>query len=500
VDLADILRAARRYWWLVAAAVVVSLGFAGLATALAEPQYATSTTFFVTTPSEGVSESYTGGLYSKQRVTSYEYLLRGTYLQRGDLVRAVAAADGVNLSPAQVQERISSRAVPETVLLQVTVTDSDPARSERIAKALSTEFVSLVERLETPPGKTTPSVKVQVIAGPTLNPVPVSPKPARNFALAALLGLLLGVAAVMVRRMLDLTVKTAEALQQVTGAPVLALVPFDPGVKKHTPLVAGTRVAEGAAKRNKLHSARAEAYRHLRTNLQFVDVDHPPKVIVIASAVLDEGKSTTAVNLAIAFAEAGHRVALVEADLRRPRMAHYLGLEGAVGLSNVLAGQVDVGDVLQRWGRHELHLLASGPTPPKPSELLGSRNMTALLGRLREAFDVVIVDTPPVLPFTDAAVVAAAADGTVLIVRSGKTHQARIRTAIANLHAVDSRLLGCVLNMQAAKAEEGYYYYGYRYRDGRRHSRLVPVALPSGAASGGNGAASLPESVPGTGG
>jgi capsular exopolysaccharide synthesis family protein len=269
--------------------------------------------------------------------------------------------------------------------------------------------------------------------------------------LAALLGLLIGAGAAVLREVLDVTVKTAEALREVAGAPVLAVVPFD-ATAKQAPLV----VAMDS------HSARAEALRHLRTNLRFVDVDHPVKVLVITSAVPNEGKSTTAVNLAIAFAEAGSRVLLIEADLRRPRVAGYLGLEGAVGLSNVLAGQVRIDDVVQQWGSHGLRVLSSGFVPPNPSELLGSRNMATLLTQLRDEYDIIIMDTPPLLPVTDAAVVAANADGAVLVTRCGKTSQARIRMALASLRAVDSRVLGCVLNMQPSKGDAGYYYYAYR--------------------------------------
>lgn len=483
MDMRDVLQATARYWWLVVAVAMAALGCAVVVNAVAVPQYATTVVFFVTTPSEGVSESYQGGLFSQQRVRSYEHLLTGD-----KLAHAIAGADGVGLTPAEVQSRISSWGVDGTVLLRARATDTDPARSERIANVLAREFISLVEEIETPPDRSSPAVKVEVVEGPAPSSGPVSPKPVRNFAIAGLLGLLLGVMAALLRRALDVTVKTAEVLQRVTGAPVLAVVPFDSGMKRHTPLVAGSRVAEGAAKRSRSHSARGEAFRHLRTNLQFLDVDDPPKVIVITSAVVGEGKSSTAVNTAIAFAEAGRAVALVEADLRRPRVAAYLGVEGGVGLSDVLAGRVRVEDVLQRWGRNDLHVLPSGFMPPKPSELLGSQSMVALLGRLRERFDVVIVDSPPLLPFTDAAVVAASADGAVVVVRSGKTHQARVRTAVARIEAVGARLLGSVLNMQATKVEEGYYYHGYRYRDSKHTPQSLTAQLPSsGPAHASNG-------------
>ncbi|MDT5024874.1 MAG: tyrosine-protein kinase, partial [Micromonosporaceae bacterium] len=364
----------------------------------------------------------------------------------------VAGDPDIGLASGQIQGRVTARAIPDTVLLEATVLDSDPPRSERIAKSLATHFVTLVETLETPIAAANSAVKVEVVAGPLLDPVPVSPRPLRNFVLAGLLGLLIGIAGAILREMLDVTIKTVETLRTVAGAPVLAVVPFDADAKK-SPLVMS----------DSPQSARAEAFRHLRTNLQFVDVDQPVKAIVVTSSLPDEGKSTTAVNLAIAFAEMGHRVVLIEADMRRPRVADYLGVEGAVGLSNVLAGQVSVDDVLQPWGQYDLHVLPSGFVPPNPSELLGSRNMAALLVHLRTEFDVILIDTPPLLPVTDAAVVATHADGAVLVTRSGKTAQARVRAALASLRAVDSRVLGCVLNRQRITGED--YYYSTYYRD-----------------------------------
>ena len=463
MDLRGYLRAVRRHWWLVLASVVVCLGLARVATDLTVPQYAASVTFFVTTPSQGVTDSYQGGLFSQQRVKSYADLLTGDQRATG-----VASVESVGLTAAEVQERLSARAIPDTVLLEATVVDSDPQRAKLVAGELATRFTALVQQLETPAGATSPSVKVEVVAGPQVAAEPVAPNPTRNGMVGLVLGLLLGLGVAALREVLDATIKSAETMEQVVGAPVLAVVPFDPAARQ-APLVMDTDAL----------SARAESMRHLRTNLQFVDVDHPVKVIAVVSSVPEEGKSTTAVNLAIAFAEAGRRVMLIEADMRRPRVADYLGLEGAVGLSDVLAGQVAIDDVLQRWGRHDMWVLASGSIPPNPSELLGSRNMATLLERQRAEFDLIIIDTPPLLPVTDAAGVAAYADGAVLVARAGRTPQQRVRMAANSLRAVDARLLGCVLNMQRSKGTTEYYAYGYSNDTPKRRRRAPREGTPS---------------------
>ncbi|HKT02034.1 MAG TPA: polysaccharide biosynthesis tyrosine autokinase [Rugosimonospora sp.] len=452
MDLRDYLRAVRKRWWLVLGSVLVALGTAMVVTAMTPPRYAASVTFFVSTQTNGVADAYQGSLFSQQRVKSYVDLLGSDRLARSVVTDPAATATG--LTANQLQAEISAQALPDTVLLQATVTDRSRTRALQLTEVLATRFIALVQTLETPPGKTTTTVRVEVVAGPKVGAAPVSPTPVRNAALAAVLGLVAGVGAAALRESLDTTVKTAEMLHELTGAPVLCAVPFDVRAKK-APLI-----IEGSAR-----SARAEALRQLRTNLEFVNVDEPPRSIVVTSAVANEGKSTTACNLAIVFAEAGKRVILVDADLRRPRLAEYLGLEGAVGLTNVLAGQAAVDDALQQWGTSGITVLPSGSVPPNPSELLGSRNMAELLASLGRGFDIVLVDTPPLLPVTDAAVAASRVDGTVLVSRCGRTTAAQARDAAAALAAVDAQVLGTVLNMAPGNGPRGYSYYEYAERE-----------------------------------
>jgi capsular exopolysaccharide synthesis family protein len=442
MDFRDYLRIARKRWWMLLTAVGLSLAVATLVTVQTTPLYATSVTFFITTPNTGVSDAYQGGLFSQQRVRSYQDLLTSDRL-----AFLVAQDRTLKLTPAEVRERISAEALPETVLLRATVTDTSKARSQRVATALAVRFKNRVESLETPPGQRISSVKVELVAGPETADDPVSPRPLRNLGMAAVLGLLLGLGAAVLRELLDTTVKNPEALQQLAAAPVIGALPYDAGVKTDPLNLSGAG-----------HSARAEALRQLRTNLQYVDVDKPVKTLVVTSAMPGEGKSSTACSLAMLCAENGRSVLIMDADLRRPRVADYLGMEGRVGLTTVLAGQATLDDVLQPFGEH-LSVLPSGFLPPNPSELLGSHHMAALLAELRERFDMVVVDCPPLLPVTDAAVVAAQADGALLLARAGETTNAQVATAVKALQAVDARLLGCVLNMLAVKGADSYYYY-----------------------------------------
>jgi receptor protein-tyrosine kinase len=200
-------------------------------------------------------------------------------------------------------------------------------------------------------------------------------------------------------------------------------------------------------------TAVAEDYRHLRANLQFIDVDQPPKVIMVSSAIPSEGKTTVVINLAVALAETGRKVTVVEADLRRPRITRYLGMVGGVGLTNVLAGTADLTDVTQYYGEHGLAVIAAGPTPPNPGELMASASMAEVLDKLRASNDFVLVDAPPLLPVADATGLAVVVDGVLLSVRYGATRSDQLEQAAAIVQRVGAKMLGVILNFVPPKAE-----------------------------------------------
>ncbi len=446
MDVLNYLRLIRRHWWIVLITVMVALGTAALITVRAPARYQASVTFFVTTPSQGVTDAYQGGLFLQQRVKSYADLLTSDRL-----AQSVVAESRLGLTADQVRGRISTSTEAGTVLLRATFTDTDQARALKTTETLTAKFVELVQKVETLPDGRSPLVKIEVVSGPRVTATPVSPQPVRNLAVGGLLGLLLGAGLAVLRGVADVRLRDAAALQRVTGGPLLGEIPFEAGAKS-SPLIVG----EAA------NSARAEAIRKLRTNLRFVDVHEPARVIAVTSALQGEGKTTTACNIAIALAEAGWRVLLIDADLRRPRAADYLGIDGAVGLTDVLLGDVQVGDVVQRWGDKSLLVLPSGATPPNPSELLGSKAMADLLVALRESADIVVIDTAPLLAVTDGVVVAVQADGALLISQQGRTSRSQVAAAARALNSVSVRLLGCVLNMAKLPKADAYQYEAYK--------------------------------------
>jgi receptor protein-tyrosine kinase len=307
---------------------------------------------------------------------------------------------------------------------------------------------------------------------------PVSPRTYLNLAVGGLIGLLIGVGAAIARHILDRTVSSQEHVQEVTDKPVLASIGFDGSIKKN-PLL--TDLGSFAP--------RTEAFRVLRTNLQFLVLDHQPRCLVISSALQGEGKTMTSTNLAVALAQTGRTVLIIDADLRRPRVASTLGVDPAVGLTTALVGKTQIEDAIQVHEPSGLHVLASGAKPPNPTEILQSRVTHDLIRRLRQSYDMIIIDAPPLLPVADASVLSTLADGSILVVRHGQTTRDQINEAVNRVNQVGGRLYGVVVNMVAKRAIGSYYYYYYEetspVRDGGKSRKEAPKGRTAAPKTGG---------------
>ncbi|MGH3322289.1 MAG: polysaccharide biosynthesis tyrosine autokinase [Nocardioidaceae bacterium] len=460
MELRDYLHILAKRWRIAATVVLVCLAAAVAATFIMPPTYEAKTRLFVSVRGSGdLSQLYQGGSFTEQRVKSYADIATSPRVTKPVIDRL-----GLSLTPAELADKIAAEAPVDTVLINITVSDRSPRRAAEIANAVGQRFTKVVANLETPAGKPSPRspVKVSVVqqAQPPLSPE--SPRPLLDIALGLVVGLALGVGLAILRETLDTSVKNADDLSQVTDAPVLAAILRDPTASKHP-------VARDP------HGKRMEAFRQLRTNLQFAAVDHKPRTIIVTSAVADEGKSSVAGNLAVAVAQFGTRVCLVDGDLREPCVAEYFGLLSEIGLTTVLIGHGSVSDVVQPAVRG-LDVLASGPVPPNPSELLASERMGAVLAELSERYDLVVVDTPPLLPVTDAAVLAGQTDGALLVTRATRTSRDQAAQAMEALRKVDARVLGAVLNMAPAKGRDAVTYgYAYSYRPSKGRRRREPA-------------------------
>jgi capsular exopolysaccharide synthesis family protein len=298
---------------------------------------------------------------------------------------------------------------------------------------------------------------------------PYEPATTRNVAIAFGLGALIGVGLAFVREQLDETVTTRNELEAATGgAPVLALVPRSGGGESrgllarfgradhdHEPAQLATEAASG--------TPAAEAYRSLRTSVRFLDVDRPLRTLLVTSPTEGDGKTTTVANLAVAVARSGQRCIVVCGDLRQPRLHEHLGVGWEPGLTSVLLGEVTLEEALQPVPYADgLRILASGDIPPNPSELLSSDAAIQVLERVGDGVDLVLIDSPPVLPVTDALVLAKQVDGVILVADARHTGLPEIREAHQRLEQVGAPLVGTVLNSAEGTAAGSYGYTSAR--------------------------------------
>jgi len=286
---------------------------------------------------------------------------------------------------------------------------------------------------------------------------PSSPKPTQDALLGLVAGLILGLAVAFLRDSLDDAVTSKEAAESLVNAPVLAAVPMVTSWRKRDrPLV--VTLARPA-------SPAAEAYRSLRTSLQFARQEHELRTILVTSPAAAEGKTSTLANLGAVFAQAGQNVLMVSCDLRKPRLGQFFGIDEGAGLTTAILGEDTLENLIQPTpGTDNLWLLPSGPTPPNPAELLNGARAQEIFARLRDTFDLVLIDSPPVLPVTDAVVLSKDVDATLLIVAAYRTSSGDLQRATEKLAQVDARVVGVVLN-EATKLGSGYYggYYGGRH-------------------------------------
>src|SRR5579862_7692963 len=304
---------------------------------------------------------------------------------------------------------------------------------------------------------------------------PSEPNLPRNLAFALALGLTTGVSLAFVLEGLDNTVRTPEQAQTISSLPSLGMIPL--GSRVTTELAPRRRLSLAASKeavelvtQSRPKSQMAESYRSLRTSVLLTSVGGPPRVILVTSALPEEGKTTTSINLAIVLAQKGARVLLVDADLRRPSIHKTLGMAPAAGLSNVLTANTELESAIVRSTiLPDLFLLPAGTPPPNPAELLASGNMKNVLSQLREQYDHIVIDTPPTLSVTDAVVTSAAADGVVLVIRSGQTTKQALRRARDLLLSVNARVCGVLMNAVDLNSPDYYYYYEYKGKYGNKY-------------------------------
>ena len=449
MELTDIIRVLRRGAWAIALTTVLGTLAAIAFTLAATPTFQARTNLFVsiqTGATQSATELNQGGSAAQQRVASYIDVATSAKVLR-PVIEDLGLADSVSSLAA----RTTATSKSGSVIISIVVTDTDAARSATTANAIAKSLQTVIlDDLERPLPDGSRAVRITNIQPATTPSVPTGPNHTVDVALGFAGGLALGVALVFVRAMADTRIHRTEDITSDSDVPLLGAIGKDPDTE-HRPLVVHSSP----------RSPLAEAYRDLRTNISYLDTDQELRVIAMSSAMQSEGKTTTAANLAVAMAESGARTLIIDADLRRPHLAETFGLEGTVGLSDVLVGRAEPEDVVQPWGIRGLHVLPAGRIPPNPSELLGSGSMRALLDQFRSTYDLVIIDAPPLLPVTDAAVLSKACDGVLVAAAAKRSRRTQLRAALDRLARIDSRVLGIVLTMAPAGRGADFRYGTY---------------------------------------
>lgn len=466
-----------RIWRVIIVSVLCAAMVFGYTYYFVTPQYQADAMFYVNNNSFSVGDaalSITNGdlVTSRGLVDSYIVILKTR-----ETLNEVIDYAGADLSYSQVSGMISASAVDETEIFRVTVTNPDPKQAEEIANAIA---YILPKRI----GNIMDGTSAKIVDSAVVPAAPSSPSYTKNAMIGFLLGFLLCAGSIALKEIFDTTIRSEEDIEQVCAHPVLSAVPNMQGggkkkvrydyydVKKKKP--GKKQSAREKAKVQKQNEAligsntsfvATEAYKRLRTKLQFSFTDDgTSRVIGLSSALSGEGKSLTAVNLAYTLAQLNKRVIILDCDMRRPTLADKMSLNKKPGLSEYLTGQHEFKDVVQRYGREEeevaFHVISAGENPPNPVEMLSSLRMERLLDNLREAYDYILLDLPPVSEVTDAMAIAPRTDGMLLVVRQDYCDRIVLNETVQQFAFINAKVLGVVFN---CTSENRGKYYGKSY-------------------------------------
>jgi non-specific protein-tyrosine kinase len=511
VELKEYILPLRKWWWLIVASVLVATVSSYLATRQQSPIYQSRATIMVGRAIENPNPTGNDFWLTQQLANTYADIAK-----REPIKEATMAALGLNWLP-----EYTVRVVANTQLVEITVVDTSPPRAQAVAAELANQLIrqtptssdsetqqrqafikAQLDDLEVKIKETKDEIEkkqtdlanlfsarqiadaqtqiaglqtklntlqanyaallsntqqgsintISVIEPAALPTKPIGPNKPATILLAAAIGLILAAGAAYLLEYLDDTLKNPDDVQKELGLTTLGAVPVIENPGDEMVMLSAS------------HSAATEAYRVLRTNLQFAAVDRPLRTLLVGSPAPTEGKSLTVANLGAALAQAGKHVVAVDTDLHRPRLHRLFKLRNNVGITTALLEERPVLDgLLQETTVPGLRVLTSGPLPPNPAELLGSARMKELLGELSAQADVVLLDSPPATALADAAILSSQCDGVLLVLDSGKTRREVAKRALEALKRVNARVIGALLNRMPTRGAGYYYYYYYYY-------------------------------------
>ncbi|ROS36168.1 polysaccharide biosynthesis tyrosine autokinase [Curtobacterium sp. PhB78] len=437
-----VIRALLSGWWIIAGATLIGAGASLVVTTITPPTYQSSTSYYVSVAgvtSATAGEIAQGSTAAQQKIKSYMQLAASPRVLQG-----VIDELDLDTTPAALASQVTTSVDTGSVIIKIAVQDDSAKASATIAERIGKSLATVVQQIEPTGADRKPSVTLEEVTPASVPTSPIAPRKAADIALGLFGGLAVGAALALLRAAVDTRIRSGEDLD--VDVPVVGDIAFDTDAARQ-PLII----------RDEVNSARSEAFRSLRTNIQFLRTSGAP-TIALTSARPSEGKTTTTANLGIALSKSGIRTVIIDADLRRPNVAALMNIEGAAGLTDLLVGRVELEDVLQDWGVDGLAVLPAGTVPPNPSELIGSEAMSRVLAELASRFDVVLVDTPPVLAVTDSALVSTLVSTTLLVTAANQTKTSDVRLAIEALSRVGQQVAGVVLTKTKHKASRSAYY------------------------------------------
>ena len=428
-------------WMIIVAAIEVGLLGGAAYALLATPKYTAESEILVSAlGSDSTTDLAQGNSYSQAQARNFALIAT-----RNSVLDPVISTLGLRITPGALTSQISVSVPLNTSLISVSVDDTSPSRAAAIANAVSASLSNVVANLTPRRSDGTLPVTLETVQQANVPRAQSSPNAMVSIILGGLLGLVVAVAGVVVRELVGAKIRSSDQISQIADVTILGSIVEDKTIADSPVLLQGAN-----------YSKRAEEFRQIRTNLRFLQAGKDRKVFVITSSIPGEGKSIVAANLAAVLAASGSSVCLVEADLRRPSLGPYLDLEDSVGVTSVLAGDATVDEALQTWGPDGLQVMLSGQLPPNPSEMLGSLAAEELFVVLSNRFDTVIVDCPPLLPVTDAAIIARYFEGAIMVAGSGKVQVREFRRSLQMLDSAGVPLLGVIANRTSAEAETKY--------------------------------------------
>ncbi|MGD0247559.1 MAG: polysaccharide biosynthesis tyrosine autokinase [Candidatus Limnocylindrales bacterium] len=517
MDLRRQITILRAWLWLLVASVLLAACAAFLVSGAMPRVYEARNTLIVGQSLTAANPDYNQLLASQRLSQTY-----ATVATTRPLAQHVITRLGLSMTADELLAKVRADAPNNSALIYITVSDTDPGRAADIANAFADELIaespaiqgkqadlqaavqdnlkstqaemeqtqSQIDQLAGIPLRTaeqdqelqtlqtrlvslrstyatllqyldTNSSNLLTVVEPAVVPTgPSSPRTPLNVILAAVLGLLAAVGIAFLVEYLDDSITSSDEVQEVTGLPTLGVVPAMSGDPKRSEIYRLQAVLYP-------RSAAAETYRTLRTNIEFASVDTPLRTVLVTSSLPQEGKTTTAGNLAVVFAQAGHRVLLVDADLRKPGVHRLFKLPNQNGLTTLFRDEAaTVGSVAQDTEVDKLKIITTGALPPNPAELLGSKRWHAILERLKAEADLVILDSPPLQAVTDAALLATVVDGTLLVIRARHTRRGAVRQGYEALARSGGKILGVTMNRLKEREYDQYYYrYDSYYGD-----------------------------------